>query len=158
MMILFKRNVHKSNNNCQEPIKVIYLFYIFQAAITPAIMSTPHTWKTLDETSLLNTIKWTYINDQNMKLSFDIFWNTKGTCMNNICDFYLSKVCKQSQFLSTQTATYHLLRKRINNNTSNSLPPGTAIYEIEKRRKHSIHKRINTWVEPRVSNEIQKTC
>ena len=93
MMILFKRNFHKSKNNCQEPIKVIYLFYIFQAAITPAIMPTPHTWKTLDETSLLNTIKWTYINDQNMKLSFDIFWNTKGTCMNNICDFYLSNVC-----------------------------------------------------------------
>ena len=55
------------------------------------------------------------------------------------------------------TATYHLLRKGINNYTSNSFPSGTAIYEIEKRTKHSIHKRINTSVEPRASNEIQKT-
>ena len=70
-----KKKLHKSIKNCQEPMKEIYLFYFFQAAITLSIMTLPHTWKTLDKTSLLNSVKWSYINDQHTKLSFDIFWN-----------------------------------------------------------------------------------
>ena len=74
-IFLLKRNLQKPKKNCQEPLKVIYLFHFFQAAITLSIIPRPHTWKTLDETSLLNTVKWTYINNQHMKLSFDTFCN-----------------------------------------------------------------------------------
>ena len=40
-------------------------------------------------------------------------------------------------------ATYHLLRKRLNNYTCNSFLSGTVIYEIEKKAKYSIQKTIN---------------
>ena len=73
---LFKKIHTNLKKNYQEPLKTICLFYFFQAAITMSLIPMPHIWKTLDETSLLNTIKSTYINDQHMKLSFDIFWNT----------------------------------------------------------------------------------